>query len=247
MESLELTTISSASAIKAEIAPLQNRHRQRQKRCKRLPGAAWTISLFLVAAIIFFMVGFRETNSEEKGKSLSGSQQSTTDGDNGKVDEDSGTSSSGSACDNLYECQTDRMGHETPLYAGQALCNDNFRFGVTPDGTFQWHDCSAEVAKVVFDPNNNNLNTTTDIVAVSYFSMSPQGTLRLMDDQDQIIWAKESTVTITYTNECLHRPLLDCPYLHLHKSGDVVLNSINAQTGLWSARKLERAFDDLYH
>jgi hypothetical protein len=33
---------------------------------------------------------------------------------------------------------------------------------------------------------------------------------------------------------------------HLHKSGDVVLNSVDATNG-WSNRKKEKSFDDLFH
>ena len=34
---------------------------------------------------------------------------------------------------------------------------------------------------------------------------------------------------------------------HLHKNGDVVLNSIDSKTHHWSDRKIERTFDNLYH
>jgi hypothetical protein len=111
------------------------------------------------------------------------------------------------ACLDLYQCQTehpDRMGHETPLYVGHALCNDHLRFGVTPSGVFQWHDCDTAETKIIYDDA---------IEKVSYFSMSSTGVFQLFDQSDAIVWKKEPKTTITFSAHCLPSPLLDCPYL----------------------------------
>lgn len=244
MQSLEL---SDATTAKKEGAPM-TRHR---RHCKRMP--LWTLFLFVVSAVLYFALGFR--GSREEADSFTQSQEDmdgTVNGGESSIESMESLSSptedgASNECHLLYECQTDRMGHESPLYAGQGLCNDQFRFGITPDGIFQWHDCETNVKKVVYNSDDTMENNNSTNADVFYFSMSPEGTLRLYDDSDQIIWQKESKLTITVTEQCLHRPLLDCPYLHLHKSGDVVLNSVNARTGSWSDRKIERAFDNLYH
>ena len=132
-------------------------------------------------------------------------------------------------------CQTDRMGHETPLMAGQALCNHQYRFGVSKSGIFQWYDCALEKTRII------HRNRT-----ISYFSMSSAGVFQLLNDKDQVIWQKAPKMKITVYKECLHNPLLDCPYLHLHRDGVLVLNSVDNTTGQWSDRNAEKAFENLF-
>ncbi len=244
MQSLEL---DDATALKIETSSF------RRPRRKWGKGPIVAALIFTVLVAVFVAVAVRDgpQNSQEQvtkqqhhqqqqhEAQAQGSESSTSSTKND--DSESPTSStknenpSTDFCAQLYDCQTDRIGHETPLLAGQALCNDVFRFGVTPDGIFQWHDCAAPLTKVIYE------NTT-----ISYFSMSSEGTFRVMDANDKVIWRKEPKVSISYYKECLPRPLLDCPYLHLHKDGTVVLNSIESRTGIWSDRNIERAFDDLF-
>ena len=121
------------------------------------------------------------------------------------------------ACLDLYQCQSehrDRFGHSTPLLVGHALCNDHLRFGLTPSGVFQWHDCDTLETKVVYDPSVDGKDDANP--TVSYFSMSSRGAFQLFDSLDAVVWNKEPNVTISFTKECLHNPLLDCPYLYVH-------------------------------
>lgn len=147
------------------------------------------------------------------------------------------TTSPPSTCveEHFEVCETDRMGHEVPLMAGHALCNHEFRFGVTSHGSFQWHDCAQQVTRVIYRNSS-----------ISSFSMSSAGVFQLMDQNNQIIWQKAPKMKISYTKQCLHQPLLDCPYLHLHRDGVLVLNSINNSTGQWSDRNVEKAFENLF-
>lgn len=215
----------------------------------RRPWWKSSVAMVLLVAIIMaiiFAVSYSRPNSQSSpsNSELSAPQQgSGTDGSTtASPGQTSGAgSSSGSptpaptmcAEEHFEVCQTDRMGHETPLFAGQALCNHQFRFGITPRGSFEWYDCAQQVTRVIYK------NRT-----ISYFSMSSAGVFRVMDLNNQTIWQKKPKMNISYTKQCLSRPLLDCPYLHLHRDGVLVLNSI--ENGQWSDRNVERAFDGLF-
>ena len=126
------------------------------------------------------------------------------------------------ACLDLYQCQSqhpDRFGHDTPLLVGHALCNEHLRFGLTPSGVFQWHDCDTLKTKVMYDPSVDVPTTIATVATdrtVSYFSMSSTGAFQLFNSLDVIVWKKETNVTISFSKDCLPNPLLDCPYLYVH-------------------------------
>ena len=111
------------------------------------------------------------------------------------------------ACLDQYQCQpdhSDRFGPETPLLTGDSLCNDNMRFGITPSGVFQFQNCDTQERKIMFEDTTGS---------VAYFSMSSIGTFRLMDQSDNIVWQRECSLTITFTQQCRSNPDLPCPYL----------------------------------
>lgn len=130
------------------------------------------------------------------------------------------------------------MGHWTHLPAGSALCNAQYRFGITQEGVFQWHNCETDENRIIYDAPAEN-------TTLGYFQMTDVGAIEIYDDADSIIFQKDPTLTISPTKQCLSSPKLDCPYLHLHKSGDVVLNSIG-ENG-WSDRKIQKCFDNLWN
>jgi hypothetical protein len=148
--------------------------------------------------------------------------------------------------DCIYDCQTDRLGHKTPLFTGQALCNHQYRFGLTHEGVFQWHDCDTHQTHVFYTPTTTTTTTTNN--QVSYFEMQEDAAFQLYSYDNQVVWKKASTrqPKIHFSAHCLSRPLLDCPYLHLHKSGDVVLNWIDDNNGKWVDRNIKRCYNDLF-
>jgi hypothetical protein len=165
-------------------------------------------------------------------------------------------SSSSSSCDYDYDCQTDhtdRLGHKTPLYSGQAICNHEYRFGLLArdDGTnttttLQWQNCESGKIAVLYSYSTNKKQKQEDDV---YFELQEDATFQLRSGSgsgsNEVLWEKPSTYKIHATHECLHNPILDCPYLHLHKSGDVVLNWINSDNnGAWMARNIKRSYKD---
>jgi hypothetical protein len=89
---------------------------------------------------------------------------------------------------------------------------------------------------------------------ISPNTMLDDGTFQLVDgdsDEDNedkviVLWEKAPNRDIHYSSECLSNPVLDCPYVHLHKSGDIVLNSINEDTGKWMDLNAKRAYDPFF-
>jgi hypothetical protein len=163
-----------------------------------------------------------------------------------------------SSCEDYYDCQTDRMGHEQPLYPGQALCNDRYRFGLTREGVFQWQEClggSNNTTQVFYD--GATLNFTYSGIATSssnqqrlHFVMRTDATFQIVllsgtGGDESVVWEDTMTCGIVHVyKHCLSRPLLDCPYLHLHKSGDIVLNWID-DNGHWNDRNSKKCYKQL--
>jgi hypothetical protein len=200
----------------------------------------WLLVSVLVAsfALCFLVVG-RESMSLAPPIELSQTNNEKNDViivDNDKSNAPSSPQPQSNDCD--YDCQTDRLGHKMPLYTGQALCNDQYRFGLTLDGFFQWHDCDTNQKHIFYTP-------TSVSNQVSYFEMLEDATFQLVSNDKKVVWKEPSTSQIHYTAECLHDPQLDCPYLHLHKSGDVVMNSID-DNGKWVARNIKRCYENLF-
>jgi hypothetical protein len=164
--------------------------------------------------------------------------------DNGCIDDESSTSSNLES----FDCLTDRIGHFKWIERGQALCNDNQFFGLTLSG---------ELIKATTSCGNTTERVVLhDDLLAEAFQMTDHGHFMLVKDlvtikeknsttPSKILWEAEPTIKINPTGICLSQLQIECPYLHLRKSGDLVLNSIN-EDGSWSDRKVSVIFPDLF-
>ena len=188
-------------------------------------------------------------------------------------------------CTGVYDCQDehpDRLGHFARLYAGNAVCNDLYRFGLTQSGVFQFEDCSTGQVQVFYDGSNDYpppSSSASDVVGGDrnwgdasplFFVMTDKATLQVVLDNDRqaqqhqsgvadkvgsdgnsstttVVWEKATHgCPVNPSPHCLSNPLLDCPYIHLHKSGDVVLNWIS-DDGPWLTSSMQkRCYDGLF-
>jgi hypothetical protein len=156
-----------------------------------------------------------------------------------------------SSCEDYYDCQTDRMGHEQPLYPGQALCNDRYRFGLTREGVFQWQEClegsNNAITQVFY---NGTITPSSSNQQRLHFVMRTDATFQIVlssgtEGEESVVWEDKTTCGVVHVyKQCLSRPLLDCPYLHLHKSGDIVLNWID-DNGHWNDRNSKKCYKQL--
>lgn len=149
-----------------------------------------------------------------------------------------------------YKCKSDRLGNETPLFAGEAMCNKQYRFGMTEDGDFLVHDCESNVKQVFYSSPYNKGDKKDEKVPTIYFKLKENGVFRVISEDEQ----KEKTVmyehkpkrTVYKTEQCLEKPALGCPYLHLRKTGQVVINWIDEDSKEWVDRYIDKIYPKLY-
>jgi hypothetical protein len=233
MQSLEFTSNEAVEASNVV-------SRRSRRRFKSVP--LLTLSALFASILLWFVVTWNEESSNvaELGppdEVLQEEVELDADESMAVMKEEGDLSSlSPSTSGGDYDCQTDRLGHKHPIYVGQALCNAQYRFGLTSEGVFQWQDFISDETHVLYSGGEGK---------VDYFEITETGVLQLFSRDEDLVWEKESNRDIHATKECLHNPLLDCPYLHLHKSGDVVLNWIDDE-GKWLARNIKRCYKDLF-
>jgi hypothetical protein len=241
MNSLEYESVASPSDVELETGPKRVRRLARSSPLFLLSFSAM-IAASMVLWLVLLATGRKSSTSPIAGSNNDipgeGGTNHSDPSDSGAGDEkDTPSDLPYPSCD--FECQDhhqDRIGHESHLLRGQALCSAQFRFGLSKDGGFFWKDCETEETTVFV--------TQTD---ASYWNMKDDGTFQLVNsDTDTVVWEKKPNRDIYPSPTCLHKPLLDCPYIHLHKNGDVVLNSINHDTGKWMDLNANRAYDNLF-
>lgn len=158
-------------------------------------------------------------------------------------------------CTHIFTCQTDRMGYFQWMHRGQALCNDVHRFGLTLDGALIKEVCGGDFGSGEGNGDSDGTSAQTFVLlhqdpSAEAFQMTDHGHFQLVSStleggESSVLWEAIPTIQIEPTPVCLSQPKLDCPYLHLHKSGDLVLNSIQSD-GSWSDRKARKVFPDLF-
>lgn len=139
----------------------------------------------------------------------------------------------GVACDEVYDCLSDRLGQNEALKAGQAICSrDNrYMFGMD-DGSLIWKDCTTGETKKYYKKGD----------AGDYFIMDETAKFTIHgEDGQQVKWEKNCKATVTKYEKCLSKPEYDCPYLHLHRGGVVVLNYIDGWD--WISKNIKKMYD----
>ena len=160
----------------------------------------------------------------------------------------------------------DRLGHNAPLCRGQALCNGDdekfpgvlFQFGLTASGALVWQKCNpsdpsqTEIVTLRAESQGNFTNTSFVMPPrnESWFQMTSDATWQILSMVDQnddsiattptVVWeqsVENQPRPVGVTPKCLSaNPVLDCPYIHFRRHGDIVMNYIDAQDG-WIACK----------
>jgi len=133
-----------------------------------------------------------------------------------------------------YNCIDDRLNHNQKMYANTFLCSTSnaYIFGMDENGDLIWGDLSTGEKKVYF---KNEDNATSN-----YFMLTIHGKFKIFGDNDETLWVKKSKYDNIGYHECLEK--YACPYLHLHGGSVCVMNWIDADTGEWMAKNINRAF-----
>ena len=160
----------------------------------------------------------------------------------------------------------DRLGHSAPLCRGQALCNGDdekfpgvlFQFGLTASGALVWQKCNpsdpsqTEIVTLRAESQGSFTNTSSVMPAQneSWFQMTSDATWQILSMVEQnddsiattptVVWeqsVENQPRPVGVTPKCLSaNPVLECPYIHFRRHGDIVMNYIDAQDG-WIACK----------
>ena len=161
---------------------------------------------------------------------------------------------------------TDRFDNEfnsnqnNRLFAGQFICSDDdnqrYHFGLTSDNAdLIWLDTATQES-VTYAANPTSVNETDSSKDKLYYYLSVRvdGTfvlnqLRVQETNGNnnatVVWELKPKYPMDLSERCLTSSpqVHDCPYLHLHNDGVIVLNWINATKRKWETRNIKRAYD----
>ena len=145
------------------------------------------------------------------------------------------TTASGQTCDRLFDCISDRLGQNVSMFAGQAICSRDGRyaFAMQMDNgvSLVWKNCATGETKKYYRKGE----------ADDHFIMDENAKFAVYGGEGQLKWEKDCLVSVKRYPQCLSKPMYDCPYLHLHRGGVVVLNYIDGWD--WISRNIKKMYD----
>ena len=120
-----------------------------------------------------------------------------------------------------------------------------YRFGMNDGAELFLQDCQLNTTTIFWSAKDEQL--THDQYPV-HFEMKKNGYFYILSDPTgQILLEKHPKRTITYHHMCLYpKPKLDCPYLHLHPDGVLVLNWIDDDNNQWMDRDVKQQYVGLF-
>lgn len=204
-----------------------------------------SLVLLLTAFVVVYSMPWYKSSQEDPGSSSDGANQTLV---LSKSAEEEPASAFPPAGDDAgvevlaknttvdeYNCQGERFANETPLRTGQFLCSNNkqFVFGMTLEGSLIKRSTASDATykkdDTFYDKGGGG----------DYFVLHRDGKIAVYDMKDEVQWQRESRATIHWTSKCLKD--YDCPYLHLHDDGVLVLNWI--ANGRWNAKGIKEVYD----
>jgi len=129
-----------------------------------------------------------------------------------------------------YTCEGDRIQNGVKLKTGHFLCDsyNRYRFGMDDTGSLLYADDKFNMTVTIYQGKKGN-----------YFELLKDGTFTVNNSSDSVVWQEECSDDVSFSAECLptRHYVYDCPYLHLHSGGTIVLNWINSDDE-WKERNI---------
>jgi hypothetical protein len=129
-----------------------------------------------------------------------------------------------------YNCDGDRFQHGAKLKTNHFLCDhyNRYRFGMDIDGNFVFADDAFNMTSYFYNGTKGD-----------YFELLVDGSFTVFNNSGDVVWKEKCDDDVSFSAECLptHQETYDCPYLHLHSGGTIVLNWINHE-GDWKERNI---------
>ncbi len=132
-----------------------------------------------------------------------------------------------------YNCINERWNHQTKMYKNTFLCStkNSYVWGLSKKGNLVWKDLSTGERRMYYENIYNH--------QANYFWLTLDGKFQIIGDNGEVLWQKKpgNYNDIGY-HQCLAK--FACPYLHLHPDGVIVLNWIDAATGSWITKNINK-------
>jgi hypothetical protein len=159
----------------------------------------------------------------------------------------------------------ENMAKNNRLYAGQFICSKDserrYHFGVSETGDLILKDTQTNDIQTVYQntqESNNNKNSIQDNGSKAtttsgsdnkydyYFSLHTDGTFKMhrvntLHGKEKLQWKLKPKYNMTLYESCLADH--DCPYLHLHSDGVLVLNWIDTASSDWIVKNFNKAYE----
>jgi hypothetical protein len=140
-----------------------------------------------------------------------------------------------------FSCNDDRVENNRRLLPGEYICSSNglYQFGLLPverDSTkvsFAWRDLKGNVTKS-YIKKSDQVNKN-DIYG---WVLTENAEMIVYDAQKKTLWNRKCQRPVEFSPKCLNR--YNCPYIHIHNDGVVVLNWID---GFWNSKNVKKIYD----
>lgn len=148
---------------------------------------------------------------------------------------------------NKKKYYSDRIQNGEKLYVGEFICSINgiYKLGLDINGNFIHIDSSKEGnnQKSIYFNYSKSIISEIEKKEYYYFVLQKDGAFTIFDHGIKI-WGKECNRNVSWSEICLsaHKIDYECPYLHIHDGGVVVLNWIDEDDD-WNERNIKRIYD----
>ena len=140
-------------------------------------------------------------------------------------------------CFDEYDCLSDRLSQNQQIFAGEGICSRDGRlvFGLDYDGSLQWKNCTA---------GGKTKTYYKDGAITDSFVMSETADFVIYNQTEGVKWELPCDVNVERHAQCYTLSsgsiTYDCPYLHLHRGGNVALNYIDGKD--WIAANINKFY-----
>lgn len=136
-----------------------------------------------------------------------------------------------------YNCKGDRIQNGVQLETNHYICDHylRYRFGMNESGSLIYADDALHTTVNLYNGTKGD-----------YFELLVDGNFTVYNTNNgDVVWQQECSDDVTFSPECLptNHDTYDCPYLHLHSGGTIVLNWISASSGEWKERNILHMYD----
>ena len=151
-----------------------------------------------------------------------------------------GASFEGMSKNDGYGCISDRLQNNEMMGRGTLLCSEGGRysFGFGLDGSLLWRDYCRDGSERVYYRCQSSKDCAFVLTKNATFTVREMAVSGYIGKN---VYEKSSKVEGISSNNCLVEPRYDCPYIHLHSSGKLVLHYVD-QKGEFKQKTTDKVY-----